>query len=98
MPKVLENIVHAHLNSHNLISEFQSAYLPGHITETALLKVVNDLLTAMDTGKISVLTLLDLSVAFDTVDHDILLRRLEDTFGFQGTALAWVRSDLSGRT
>ena len=102
MSKVLEKVVLAqvfsHLNSHNLISEFQSAYRPGHSTETALLKVANDLLTAMDTGKVSVLTLLDLSAAFDTVDHDILLHRLEHTFGFQGTALAWVRSYLSGRT
>ena len=52
----------------------------------------------MDTGKVSVLTLLGLSAAFDTVDHDTLLHRLEHTFGFQGTALAWVRSYLSGRT
>ena len=90
--------VFSHLNSHNLISEFQSAYRPGHSTETALLKVTNDLLTAMDTGKVSVLALLDLSAAFDTVDHDILLHRLEHTFGFQVAALAWVRSYLSGRT
>ena len=78
MSKVLEKVVLAqvfsHLNSHNLISEFQSAYCPGHSTETtALLKVTNDLLTAMDTGMVSMLTLLDLSEAFDTVDHDILL-------------------------
>ena len=76
MSKVLEKIVLAqvfsHLNSHNLISEFQSAYRSGHSTETGLMKVTNDLLTAMDTGKVSVLTLLDFSAEFDTVDHDIL--------------------------
>ena len=58
------------------------------VTETALLKVTNGLLTAMDTGKVSVLTLLGLSAAFDTVDHDMLFHRLERTFGFQGTSLA----------
>ena len=52
----------------------------------------------MDTGKVSVLTLLDLSAAFDTVDHDILLHRLEHTFCFQGTILAWFRSYLLDRT
>ena len=87
-----------HLNSNNLLSNFQSAYRRGHSTETALLKVANDLLTAMDTGKVSLLSLLDLSSAFDTVDHDILLQRLQHTFGFEGTVLAWLRSYLSGRT
>ena len=83
MSKVLEKVVLAqvltHLNSQNLISNFQSAYHLGHITETeSLLKVANDLLTAMDTGKVSVLTFLDLSAEFDTVD--ILLHRLEHNF------------------
>ena len=52
----------------------------------------------MDTGKVLVLTLLDLSAAFDSNDHDILLHSLEHTFSFQGTTLAWFRSYLSGRT
>ena len=102
LSKMLEKRVLAqvffNLNSQNLISNYQSAYRLGHSTETAPLKVSNDLLTAMDTGKASVFTLLDLSAAFDTVDHDILLHRLEHTFGFQGTPLAWFRSYLSGRT
>jgi len=60
--------------------------------------VFNDLLTAVDWGQISVLCLLDLSAAFDTVDHDLLWQRLERQFGLCGTALQWVRSYLSGRT
>ena len=98
LEKVVLAQVFSHLNSQNLISNFQSAYRPGHSTETALLKVANDLLTAMDTGKVSVLTLLDLSAAFDTIDHNILLHHLEYIFDFQGTARAWFRSYLSDRT
>ena len=74
--KVVLAQVFSHLNSQNLISNFQSAYGLGHSTKTALMKVANDLLTAVDTGKISVLTPLDLSAAFDTTDHDISLHHL----------------------
>ena len=86
----------SHLNRHNLFSSFQSAYRPGHITETVLLKVVNDLLLAMDEGKLSVLVFLDLSAAFDTIDH-ILFHRLQHVFGIQGTVLSWFRSYLTKR-
>ena len=86
----------SHLNRHNLFSSFQSAYRLGHSTETALLKVVNDLL-AMDDGKLSVLVFLDLSAAFDTIDHDILLHLLQHVFGIQGTVLSWFRSYLTKR-
>ena len=75
-----------HLNTHNLFSSLQSAYRPGHSTETAFLKVVNDLLLAIDEGKLSVLVLLDLSAVFDTIDRHILLHRLQHVFGIQGTA------------
>ena len=97
LEKVVLAQVFSHLNSPNCISNFQSAYHSGHSIETALLKVAKVLLTGMDTGKVSVLTLLDLSAAFDTVDHDILLHHLEHTFGFQGTGIAWFRSYLSDR-
>jgi Reverse transcriptase (RNA-dependent DNA polymerase) len=61
------------------------------------LKVLSDLLEAVDHGDVGVLLLLDLSAAFDTVDHETLLRRLELTFGVSGTALSWLASYLSGR-
>ena len=69
-----------------------------HNTETALLKIRNDLLEAGDNRDVSLLTLLDLSAAFDTIDHNILLKRLEVTFGFSGVVLAWFKSYIIGRT
>ena len=87
-----------HLISNKLFSPLQSAYKPHHSTETALLKIVNDLLTARDKGKICILTLLDSSAAFDTIDHNIFLHRLEHTFGISDSALSWFRSYFSDRT
>ena len=80
-----------------MFSGFQSAYHLGHSTETALLKVVNNLLSALDEGTFSVLVLLDLSAAFDTVDHDILLHRLHHVFGIQDKALSWFKSYLTNK-
>ena len=101
LSKVLEKAVlrqlHDHLQTNNLCNPFQSAYRSGCSTETALLRVVNDLLMAMDEDKISVLLLLDLSAAFDTVDHNILISRLETVFGLRSTVLDWFKSYLHGR-
>ena len=95
MSKVLEKVVLCqilqHINCSKLLSDFQSAYRPHHSTKSALLKVTNDLLSAMDDGKISVLVLLDLSAAFDTTDHEILLHRLHNVFGFGDTVLSWIQ-------
>jgi len=65
----------------------QSTYLQFHSTESAVLKVYSDLLLAADSGQVSALCLLDLTAAFDTVDHDLLMLRLERQFGFRGVAL-----------
>jgi len=65
---------------------------PYQTTETAVTKVLGDILLALDDGNISMLTLLDLSAAFDTDDHDILLRRLEVSYGLGGAVLSWFRS------
>ena len=76
-----------HLETNNLSEIYQSAYKAFHSTETALIKVTSDILEHMDGKKVCVLALLDLSSAFDTIDHNILLQRLETTFGLSGTVL-----------
>ena len=90
--------VSSYLNSHNLYNTCQSAYRPGHSTETALLKVVNDLFLSLNKGNISVIALLDFSSAFDTIDHTILVHRLHTDFGFTDTVLQWFSSYLTDRT
>jgi len=99
--KLLERLVHRRmfdlLHLRELLPRLQSAYRRHHSTETAVLKVLADILLAVDAGDLSVLALLDLSAAFDTVDHDILLQRLQTSFGIEGAVLNWFRSYLTGR-
>ena len=87
MAKILEKVIlHKRLSNiqENILSyPFQSAYRAGHSTETILLSIVNDILSALDKDDISVLLLLDLSAAFDTIGHQILLSRLNSVFGNQ---------------
>ena len=102
MAKLLEKLViskvSSYLNSHNLYNAFQLAYRPGHSTVTALLNVVNDLFLSLSKGSISVLALLDLSSAFDTIDHPILVHHLHTDFGFTDAVLQWFSSYLTDRT
>ena len=100
--KILEKLVLSQVssypNSNNLYNTCQSAYRPGHSTETALLKVVNDLFLSLNKGNISVLALLDFSSAFDTIDHTILVHRLHTDFRFTDTVLQSISSYLTDRT
>ena len=95
--KVAASQIGSFLESTNKSNNFQSAYKQLHSTETALLKVHNDVLTAMDSSKVTALTLLDLFAAFDTIDHSILLQRLEMWYGFGGVMISWLGSYLSDR-
>ena len=83
----------AHLDETNDMEPFQSGFRPRHGTETALVALCDDLLREADRGKTSLFVLLDISAAFDTVDHGILLRRISG-LGIGGLALAWLRSFL----
>ena len=99
--KVIEKMVSGRLNEHliknSMIDPLQSAYRDKHSAETALIKVQNDILSALDAGSSAILLMLDLSAAFDTIDHDILLSRLCNVYGITGDALDWFRSYLTGR-
>ncbi|KAK7918637.1 hypothetical protein WMY93_009921 [Mugilogobius chulae] len=98
--KILEKTVAFQLNTHlatnNLYEQFQSGFRPLHSTETALLKITNDLLLASDSGFLSILILLDLTAAFDTISHNILIHRLQ-SIGISHTTLSWFTSYLSDR-
>ena len=100
--KILEKPVlsqaSSHLNSHNLYNTCQSAHRPGHSTETALLKVVNDLFPSPNKGNTSVPALLDLSSAFDTIDHTIPAHRPHTDPGLNDTVPQWFSSYLTDRT
>ena len=100
--KLLERVVAGRLTDYmteyNLHEHLQSAYKPGHRTETTLAKVGNDILTSIDQHGVVILIMLDLSAAFDTISHDTLFSRMENSLGITGQALACFKSYLSGRT
>ena len=100
--KILEKVVASRLLSHmeanSMSNNLQSAYKNFHSTESALLKVENDVLLNMEKGRVTALTLLDLSAAFDTIDHLMLISRLSSWYGISDTALDCFTWYLSDRT
>ncbi len=87
-----------HIKTNNLEESHQSAYRKHHSTETALLRITNDLLLAKDQSQCSVLVMLDQSAAFDTINQDLLMQRFETRFGITGSAHAWLDSYFKHRT
>ena len=100
--KIIENVVavrlQKYLEANQLNEQLQSAYKPFHSCETALARVHNDILAAIDKRHCVMLLLLGLSTAFDIVDHDILLTRLHSKYSISGIALEWFRSYLTNRS
>uniref|UniRef100_A0A3Q3LL44 Reverse transcriptase domain-containing protein n=1 Tax=Mastacembelus armatus TaxID=205130 RepID=A0A3Q3LL44_9TELE len=97
LEKVVHHQVHTHLSANSLYEHFQSGFRQLHSTETALVKITNDLLVEADSGLVFILILLDLTAAFDTISHNILLHRLA-SIGIAGSVLSWFTSYLSDRT
>uniref|UniRef100_A0A6I8SJP5 Reverse transcriptase domain-containing protein n=1 Tax=Xenopus tropicalis TaxID=8364 RepID=A0A6I8SJP5_XENTR len=99
--KILQRIVFSRitnfLNDHNLLDPLQSGFRPAHSTETALCRVTNDLQVSKAKGQFSILILLDLSAAFDTVDHSLLMQILH-SIGLRSQAASWISSYLSNRS
>ena len=95
--KCVAKQVHEHASQHQLGEKFQSAYKSHHSTETAIVKVKSDILEKISKKKVTALILLDLSAAFDTVDHQILLDRLKTRFGISGIPLKWFQDYLTER-
>ena len=98
--KVVKRAVAIRLNDYlvanDLLPRVQSAYRKRHSTETALLRVWSGL--AADRRQVTLLGLLDMSAAFDCIDHDLLLQRLQPGFGLIGVVLEWICSFLRSRT
>ena len=88
MSKVIEKLILTrlthYLTANGLFPKFQSGFRRYHSTETAVLRVLFDIYSAIDQDQVSLLALLDVSAAFDTVDHGILLERLSTSYGLSG--------------
>ena len=90
---MLEQLL-SHCENHDLLLDFQSTYQEHYSTETSLIKLTNDILWSMERQHMTAIAILDLSAAFNTIDHNILLQILEQNFGFCDKALTWFQNYL----
>ena len=86
-----------HCHDYNLLPDYQSAYWKGYSCETCNIKLANDILCNMEVQQVTLTVLLDLSAAFNMVDHYLLIQILEKDFGIKGTALDWYKHYLYPR-
>ena len=90
--------VNEHCKLHKLVPDYQSAYQNGYSCKTAIIRLMNDILWAMENQNVTAVMALDLLAAFDTADHEILPNVLESNFGLEGTVLNWFNSYLDHRS
>ena len=90
--------INCHIEKYNLHAKQQSGYRKNHSCETALVKTIDDMQRMISDGNLVAVILLDLSAAFDTVDHKVLIDRLKADFDITGGVLKWMKSYLSNRT
>ena len=99
--KVIEKLVakrlEEHMSEYSMYDPMQSAYKLVHSTESAIVKINYDILSSLDAGKCTVLVSLDLSEAFDAVNHNVPLNRLQYMYGITGTAFKWFQSYIEQR-
>ena len=97
LEKIVAGQLVSYLSDDDLLPDRQSAYRAFRSTETVIARLLSDILTALDAGDFAALALLDLSAAFNTVDHSSLIRRLQSSFGLCRSVLTWFGSYLDGR-
>jgi hypothetical protein len=97
LEKIISNQLIGFLESGSFLAKNQSAYRKHHSTETSTVRILSDLIIQAESGKLSLISFLDMSAAFDTVDHSILLTKLQNEFGFEDKCIEWITSYLSNR-
>ena len=91
LEKIALSQINCHIEKYNLHAKQQSGYRKNHSCETALVKTIDDMQRMISEGNLVAVILLDLSAAFDTVDHKILIDRLKADFGITGGVLKWIK-------
>ena len=98
LERAISDQLNEYLNTNNLYCDVQSGYRKGHSCETLLLKFNDDIINEISKNNFVAVLLLDLSAAFDAIDHNLLLKKLESLYGIKGNALKWFKSYLADRT